>query len=81
MTISTIVTWSALLGDEILTTVEAKAAEMAAQGKTDNIPVSNPEQDWPPIVTTRTWTTVADAEEWVAFVETYGPQSATIEQT
>lgn len=80
MTISTIVVWDPLLDPADVTAIDAKAAEMQAEGKTDNVPViSNP--PYPPKTTTRTWTTVADAEEWIVFVENYSPASATIEQT
>lgn len=80
MTISTIVTWNPLPGPDNTTIIENKAAEMQAQGKTDNVPVVS-DPPYPPKTTTRTWTTVADAEEWVAFIETFSPVSATIQQT
>jgi hypothetical protein len=81
MTISTLLIWNQPLGDEIMAQINSKVAEMVAAGKTDGISTSNPEEEWPPINTTRTWTTVADAEEWVAFVEQWNPASATIQQT
>jgi hypothetical protein len=30
---------------------------------------------------TRTWTTTADAEEWIAFLGPFNPQSSTIVQS
>lgn len=81
MSISTLVVWDRLLGEETMQQVDAKVAEMVAAGKTDGIGTSNPQSEWPPINTTRTWTTVADAEEWIAFVEQWNPISATINQT
>lgn len=54
-----------------------KAAEMQSQGKTDNNPLKNHEETQYQV--TRTWTTVADAEEWIVYVEQFGPISATIQ--
>jgi hypothetical protein len=80
MTISTETVWagptpSASQAAEI----EAQAAAMASQGKTDNavtvqqgVPISGER------TVTRTWTTTADAEEWIAFVLTYNPVSVEI---
>ena len=80
MTISTDVVWADTTptqtqADEI----QAQSAAMAAQGKTDDVftvqqgvPISGQR------TVTRTWTTTADAEEWVAFVLTYNPVSAAI---
>jgi hypothetical protein len=80
MTISTIVTWDPLLVETSVDEINAKATAMAAEGKTDNIATHN-EPPHPPMITVRTWTTMADAEEWIAFVESYSPASATIQQT
>ena len=80
MTTSTEVVWA--LGTPIQSEgeeVQTQAAAMAMQGKTDDIPII--EQNVPlenQRTVTRTWTTTADAEEWVAFVLTYNPVSAAI---
>ena len=76
MPISTIVVWNPLPTDGAA--INVKATDMQAQGKTDNNPVHDGVVA--PQTVTRTWTTVADAEEWVAFIETYLPVSATIQQ-
>ena len=80
MPISTIVVWNPLPSIGADSPIDAKAADMQAQGKTDNVPVVS-DAPYPPKTVTRTWTTVADAEEWIAFIETYAPSSATIQQT
>jgi hypothetical protein len=54
-----------------------KAEEMQLAGKTDNNPTRIITDTT--IQVTRIWTTLADAEEWLAFVEQYSPVSATIE--
>jgi hypothetical protein len=54
-----------------------KAEEMQLAGKTDNNPTKITTDTT--IQVTRIWTTLADAEEWLAFVEQYSPVSATIE--
>jgi hypothetical protein len=80
MTISTVVVWgenapTQSQADEIC----AQAATMASQGKTDDVPLI--QQNTPLAnqkTVTRTWTTTADAEEWVAFILTYNPVSAEI---
>jgi hypothetical protein len=75
---TTIVVWTLETpGPEAGAIIGAQAAEMALAGKTDNTPV---EVDIGEQRTfTRTWTTLADAEEWIAFVEQYNPVSATIQ--
>jgi len=80
MPIQTIVVWDPLPGDSNTTQIEAKSAEMQSQGKTDNVAVVS-DPPYPPKTVTRTWTTLADAEEWILFIEAYTPQSATISQT
>jgi hypothetical protein len=75
---TTIVTWNEAIQDsETGAAILAQAAQMAADGKTDNVPIR--ETIGTEQVTTRTWTTLADAEEWIAFVEQYTPMSATIQ--
>ena len=75
---TTIVTWNiASLTVEITEAINDKAAQMALDGKTDNVPTRVTEGETN--IATRTWTTLADAEEWVAFVEQYTPVSATIQ--
>ena len=80
MTISTEVVWTDTTPTESQgAEIQAQAAAMATQGKTDD--VYTVEQDVPTVgqrTVTRTWTTTADAEEWVAFVLTYNPVSAAI---
>ena len=80
MTISTNVVWTDNTPTQSkIDEINAQAATMASEGKTDNIPIFQPEV---PIsgqrTVVRTWTTTADAEEWIAFVLTYNPISAEI---
>ena len=75
---TTIVKWA--LGtpsSEIMTIIDNKADEMQLAGKTDNNPIK--EEGLTEQTVSRTWTTIADAEEWIVFVEQYGPDSATIQ--
>jgi hypothetical protein len=81
MTISTLVSWPGPLGEAQTSQINSKIEEMVAAGKTDGILTHNPFSEQPPIIVTRTWTTVVDAEEWVAFVEQWNPLSAAIQQT
>jgi hypothetical protein len=75
---TTIVTWNtATLTVEIIEAINDKAIQMAGEGKTDNNAIRETEGETN--IATRIWTTVADAEEWIAFVEQYGPISATIQ--
>jgi hypothetical protein len=78
MTVQTVVVWDPLVSQEVKDILDAAAAQAALEGKTDNIP----EQSDPPapVTTVRTWTTLADAEEWIALVTLYNPVSATIVQ-
>ena len=74
---TTTVTWSTPVPPDRPATLLEKAAEMAAQGKTDNIPIET--GGFPdPLVVVRTWTTPEDAAEWISFLEPYGPISAVI---
>jgi len=80
MTISTNVVWAGTTPTQTQSDeIQAQSAAMAAQGKTDDVftqqigvPISGQR------TVTRTWTTTADAEEWVAFILTYNPVSAAI---
>jgi hypothetical protein len=75
---TTILLWTnGSLTAEQNTEIQLKAQEMQVAGKTDNDPIRvelGTEYQF-----TRTWTTLADAEEWIAFVEQYNPVSATIQ--
>ena len=76
MTIQTVITWDPQASRECIDACAAAAAQAALEGKTDNKPLKGP---LPPLYTvTRTWTTLTDAEDWIAFVSQYGPASATI---
>lgn len=78
---TTTVTWATPLTQSQIDSKserDAKCAEMAAQGKTDNIPVITGGTPPDPMVVVRTWTTPEDAAEWVAFLEPYGVMSAVI---
>ena len=55
------------------------AEQMHLAGKTDNVKIVVIVDDDNKTQVTRTWTTLADAEEWLLFVEGYGPVSATIQ--
>lgn len=80
MTISTNVVWTDTTpGQTQADEIQAQAAVMAAQGKTDDVfTVQQGEPTSGQRTVVRTWTTTADAEEWVAFVLTYNPVSAAI---
>jgi hypothetical protein len=80
MTTATTVTWNPLKSPSEVAELRAKAADMQAQGKTDNVPVeTSPDGAGnPPLIVVRQWTTLADAQEWIDFVATYNPQSAVI---
>jgi hypothetical protein len=75
---TTIVVWAAdTPGPEANQLIREKASQMALEGKTDDVAIR--ETVGTEQVTTRTWTTLADAEEWILFVEQYSPVSATIQ--
>jgi hypothetical protein len=75
---TTIVTWNlATLTVEVIEAINDKATQMAGEGKTDNNATRENTENTNTAI--RTWTTTADAEEWIAFVEQYGPISATIQ--
>jgi hypothetical protein len=80
MTTSTDLVWENNTPTESQTTeILAQAAAMTSAGKTDGTYTVQQEVPVPgQRTTTRTWTTTADAEEWVAFVLTYNPVSAEI---
>ena len=68
---TTQVTWTTPCNEATQQLVVAKAADMAAQGKTDNIPIETGGIPPDPLVVVRTWTTPEDAAEWISFLETY----------
>ena len=75
---TTIVAWTlGTPGAEISAIIDDKAGEMQLAGKTDNNPIKVTTDTTEQV--TRTWTTLADAEEWIVFVEQYSPASATIQ--
>jgi hypothetical protein len=77
---TTIVTWTiGKLTAEQNKEITDHAEQMHLAGKTDNVKVAVEVDDDTNIQITRTWTTLADAEEWLLFVEGYGPVSATIQ--
>jgi hypothetical protein len=77
MTIQTVIVWDPIVSQEVKDIFDAAAAQAALEGKTDNLPEKSPLPA--PVTTVRNWTTLADAEEWVLFVEEYNPISATIQ--
>jgi len=80
MTTATTVTWDPLNLESENAEIGVKAADMQAQGKTNDLPVSTFPNGAgnPPAVIVREWTTLADAQEWIDFVAQYNPQSAVI---
>jgi hypothetical protein len=75
---TTIVTWNTTtLTEEIIAAIDAQATQMALDGKTDDNPTRESTENTNTAI--RVWTTMADAEEWIAFVEQYNPISATIQ--
>ena len=65
------VTYQFILGNypDFVNQLLSKAAAMAAEGKTDNIPVEQSN----PLVVDRTWIDINAANEWILFVETVIP--------
>jgi hypothetical protein len=75
---TTIVLWApTALTEEQSQLINNKAEEMRLEGKTDGVKVVATVGD--EIQVTRTWTTLADAQEWEVFVEQYTPDSVTIQ--
>jgi hypothetical protein len=73
----TTTTYGFILKDypDFINQMEVKAAALAAEGKTDNIPYKHPVLDpaVDPMVISRTWIDIAAADEWKLFVETVIP--------
>ena len=84
MTITTIATHNPLVDLLNNTVFTNKLNEMIAAGKTDGQYTQN-EGPYPPLVITRTWSTLADAQEWSDFMLTTflaeGVVSIEIQQT
>ena len=75
---TTIVLWTpTALTEEQIQLINNKAAEMQLAGKTDGQKIVTTVGN--EIQVTRTWTTLADAQEWEVFVEQYAPDSVTIQ--
>lgn len=72
MTVETIITWNPIPDETVKTQIQTKAAEMAAQGKTDDVVHNDCPNGYPnpPLIAIRTWATQADAEEWLAWINT-----------
>ena len=79
MTVATTTIWMPVLDVETQEIMSVHAQTLADQGKTDNIKQSTMIPGG--VSVRRIWTTVEDAEEWIAFVEQYNPESATIVQS
>jgi hypothetical protein len=56
--------------------IKAKAAQMQLEGKTDNISVTCSCEN-NTLEVKRTWTTLENAQEWVAFMSQYSADSTT----
>jgi hypothetical protein len=78
MTIQTVITWQPIVSPEVKDIFDAAAEQAKLEGKTDDLPEKSVQGDPPTNTTVRTWTTLADAQDWIAFVTPYGPVSATI---
>lgn len=67
-------TWAS---PDIVAQIDGRASVLTEQGLTDGIKhfnmLPNGEQEY-----IRFWTTVEAADEWISFVTTYGPHSATV---
>ena len=74
MTIQTVIVWDPVVTPEVKEIFDNAAAQAALEGKTDNLPTKTPL----PATTIRNWTTLADAQDWIAFVLPYNPVSADI---
>ena len=80
MTTGTTVIWNPLVSSDDVATINARAATMESEGKTDNVPVET-QPGGPgtvPLTVVRQWTTLQDAQEWLDFLTSYNPQSAVI---
>lgn len=78
MPYDTISTWNPLPPVEEQYQFQEKADEMAALGLTDGTSqVSAPNGPGiPPVIVTRTWTTIEAAQEWKTYCETATPVAA-----
>jgi hypothetical protein len=76
MTVTTQTTWNIPQDPNAITTIDAKAAELAAQGK-EVSPFTVILGDTQ-VTVNRYWTDTATAEEWIAYVLTFNPVSAAI---
>jgi hypothetical protein len=78
MAIQTVIVWDPIVSQEVTDILKSAAAAAALEGKTDDLPENSPPPA--PITVVRNWTTLADAQDWIALVTTYNPVSATIVQ-
>ena len=84
MTIATITTHNPATDLRLYPAFASKLNAMIADGKTDGQYTHN-EGPYPPLVVTRTWSTLEAAEEWRSFMldtfSKYGVVSVEIQQT
>jgi hypothetical protein len=82
MTTETILVWNPLLPEADWAAVDDYVTAAVAAGKTDSdLGVVTYPDGLPgvaPKVVNRTWTTLADAQDWITFISQYNPQSAII---
>ena len=77
MTVKTVITYQPAAGPTARDIIQAQCEIWASQGKTDGVKTT---EDILPngVIITRHWTTLADAEEYVAFVTPYNPTNIEI---
>jgi hypothetical protein len=76
MTVSTQVTWAAPMAQETIHVINLHGNELTEEGKeigTVDLQFTNNQ-----VIAIRNWVDEATALEWLAFVQPYGPVSATI---
>jgi hypothetical protein len=78
MTVSTQVIWATPVPQETIDAIDARADELIADGKEIGTPVRVQDFQTNQVTFTRTWIDEPTAVAWVAFVESYGPVSATV---
>ena len=78
--IETLVTWNdGTPTESVIDTCHEKINVMVSQGKTDGLHQTNSLETT--YVVTRVWNTLADAQEWINFVNSYSPVSAVVQES
>ena len=78
MTVTTQVVWTYPTPQETIDLITTKGNELTAEGKGIGTATNVQGPELNQVTITRTWIDESTALEWIAFVELYGPVSATI---